>query len=88
MAVNIKSNTKTNATAKRQATGFLNIYAPGVNGRRKVGAIFLYDDVTDQEALIAYLSKDAANAAKLHGICTFEYNANTSDEDKQFVLPE
>lgn len=89
MAANIKNtkNTGYNNT-KRQAGGFLNIYAPGATGRRKVGAIFLYDDDVSQAALMDYLGADPANAAKLHGVCEFEYNPNKPDEDKAFILPE
>lgn len=89
MTANINKGSNAGYNAKdNKVTGYLNIYAPGASGRRKVGAIWLYDSQVDQAALIEYLSKDPANAAKLHGICEFEYTPNKPDEQKMFVLPE
>lgn len=91
MAANVNKGNKAGYSGnnnQRQATGYLNIYAPGATGRRKLGAIFLFDSQVDHAALIEYLEKDAGNAKKLHSVCEFEYNPNKPDEEKQFVLPD
>jgi hypothetical protein len=90
--LNTTRNTGYNAgkqqPARRQADGFINIYVKSKTGRRKLGAIFLFDDDAGQAHLRQWLESDETNILKLAEAFEVEYNPNKPDEDKMFVLPE
>ena len=95
MAYEPGNNASGNNNGKRkEADGFINIYLPAQNGRRKLGFLTLDDSKEDQKKLRMWLEADgdedkkAERLGKLVNAMIFEYNPNLKAEDKEFVLPE
>ena len=70
-----------------RAQGFINIYVPSKDGkRRKLGAIALKDSKPSEKSLREWLEADPANTGKLLAKLVMEYQSATPAEGSGFDL--
>ena len=70
-----------------KAKGFLNIYLPSKDGkRRKVGAIALRESKMLENQILGFLEADEANLAKLSDKLVFEYQSTSANEGNMLDL--
>lgn len=70
-----------------KASGFINLYLPSKDGkRRKLGAIALRDSRASEKSLNEWLAKDPANMAKVLGKLIMEYQSATPAEGSGFDI--
>ena len=95
MAFNVNSNAaapsanSTNANTQQweKAAGFINLYLPSKDGkRRKLGAIPLKLSKTNEKALVEWLESDEENVGKLATKLIVEYQSAQASEAHSFDL--
>ena len=70
-----------------RAKGFLNIYLPSKDGkRRKVGAIALRESKLIENQVIGFLEADEGNLEKLVAKLIFEYQSTEANEGTKLDL--
>ena len=70
-----------------RAKGFLNIYLPSKDGkRRKVGAIALRESKLVENQILGFLEADEGNLEKLVGKLIFEYQSTAANEGTKLDL--
>ena len=70
-----------------RAKGFLNIYLPSKDGkRRKVGAIALRESKLLENQILTFLEADEANLPKLSSKLIFEYQSVEASESTKLDL--
>ena len=70
-----------------RAKGFLNIYLPSKDGkRRKVGAIALRESKLIENQILTFLEADEGNLEKLVGKLIFEYQSAAANEGTKLDL--
>ena len=70
-----------------KAQGFINIYLPSKDGkRRKLGAIALKDSKASEKQLMEWLAQDEKNIQTLIGKMIVEYQAAVPADATQFDL--
>ena len=70
-----------------RAKGFLNIYLPSKDGkRRKVGAIALRESKLIENQILSFLEADEANLPKLASKLIFEYQSAAVNEGTKLDL--
>lgn len=70
-----------------KAQGFINLYLPSKDGkRRKLGAIPLRDSKNNEKSLREWLEADPANMAKVMAKLIMEYQSATPQDTSSFDL--
>ena len=70
-----------------RAKGFLNIYLPSKDGkRRKVGAIALRESKLIENQILGFLEADEGNLEKLVAKLIFEYQSTAANESTKLDL--
>ena len=88
MAFSNNATRNTNAADDSwKAQGFINLYLPSKDGkRRKLGAIPLKTNKASEAELLAFLEKDPANMAKVLSSLIAEYQSAEPAAGSGFVL--
>lgn len=70
-----------------KASGFLNLYLPGQDGkRRKLGAIALRDSKPAERKLVEWLTADPTRAAKILAKLEIDYQSAKPNEAAGFAV--
>lgn len=76
-----------NQNASWKADGFINLYLPNKGGgRRKLGAIKLFDNKPAEAGLRAWLEEDPNRALELLQKLEIEYNSAEGSDESGFAL--
>lgn len=86
MPNNQSANSSAATNESWKAQGFINLYLPTANGRKKLGAIPLKDSKQNERALLEWLNADEANINKLAEKLIVEYQSAAVTEGNAFLL--
>lgn len=77
----------TPANESWKAQGFINLYLPSKDGkRRKLGAIALKESKSTEKQLLAWLNEDPENVKTLASKLIVEYQSATTADENAFDL--